>query len=235
MRPRVLLVEDDRDLARGLVFNLEQERHSVTCVATASSARKVLGSGPTIDLVLLDLALPDGDGLDLIREWRSAGLATPIICLTARGQESDVVAGLRLGADDYVAKPFGVAQLLARMAAVLRRARSGDGVPVGELVDLAGVTVDLAAHRVTRSGRGGAGTPEGLTRIEADLLRYLLERRGRVLDRAQILGDLWGIGDRHATRTLDNHVARLRRKIELDPAKPRFLVTVHGIGYRFEE
>lgn len=244
---RLLLVEDDRDLARGLVFNLEREGHHVAVAHDGAAARRALretsGVESSFDLVVLDLALPDSDGLDLLEGWRGEGLDVPILCLTARSQESDVVAGLKLGADDYVTKPFGLAQLLARIEAILRRAKAthaaasasahGDVAASGAngaMLVLGDVRVDLAAHRVHR--------PDGeeeLTPIEADLLRYLLSRRGRVLDRGQILKDLWGVERRHETRTLDNHVARLRKKIEIDPARPRFLTTVHGIGYRFEK
>jgi two-component system response regulator RegX3 len=245
-RIRLLVVEDDPDLGRGLTYNLEREGYDVRVAKEVAGARRALEQGG-VDLVLLDLALPDGDGLDLLQslraEKRGDARATPVICLTARGQETDVVAGLKLGADDYVTKPFGLAQLFARIEAVLRRTRpagatSGEGR--GDVVELDGVRVDLASHKVERRGAktaagGSAATHvDELTPIEADLLRYFLARRGRVLDRAQILKDLWGVGDRHATRTLDNHVARLRRKIEPDPASPRFLVTAHGVGYRFE-
>ncbi|HET6164823.1 MAG TPA: response regulator transcription factor [Planctomycetota bacterium] len=261
-RAHVLIVEDDADLARGLAFNLEHEGHRVSVARDAAAARRALSGGaapaapaasraspsPTsssspVELVVLDLQLPDDDGLALLRSWRGGGCAVPVICLTARSQETDVVTGLQLGADDYVTKPFSLAQLLARIEAVLRRARSAAVAPGtaasssassastenSSVVELGSVRVDLAAHVVHR--------PDGdqeLTPIEADLLRYLLARRGRVLDRAELLKSMWGVERRHETRTLDNHVARLRKKIELDPARPRFLTTVHGVGYRFE-
>jgi DNA-binding response OmpR family regulator len=253
-RAHVLIVEDDADLARGLAFNLEHEGHRVSVARDAAAARRALGDDATqpalpapVELVVLDLQLPDDDGLALLRGWRGGGCAVPVICLTARSQETDVVTGLKLGADDYVTKPFSLAQLLARIEAVLRRARGAAAAPSTApsagpsssaspastekppVVELGAVCVDLAAHVVHR--------PDGdleLTPIEADLLRYLLARRGRVLDRAEILKSMWGVERRHETRTLDNHVARLRKKIELDPARPRFLTTVHGVGYRFE-
>ena len=133
--------------------------------------------------------------------------------------------GLGSGADDYVTKPFGLAELFARIAALLRRA----GPAAGEVVRLGGAEVDLAARRVRRAGR-----EEEITPAETDLLRYLLARRGQAVEREQLLRDLWGVASRHETRTLDNHVARLRKKIEADPARPRVLVTVHGTGYRLE-
>ena len=224
MRARILLVEDDEDLARGLEFNLRHEGYEVALAATLKEGRR-LALRPGVDLVLLDLALPDGDGLEVLRALRDAGSRTPVICLTARGQETDKVMGLGSGADDYVTKPFGLAELFARIAAVLRRA----GPAAAEVVRLGAAEVDLAARRVRRDGR-----EEDLTPVESDLLRYLLARRGQAVERERILQDLWGVASRHETRTLDNHVARLRKKIEPDPAAPRVLVTVHGTGYRLE-
>ena len=224
MRARILLVEDDEDLARGLEFNLRHEGYEVALAATLSEGRR-LALRPGVDLVLLDLALPDGDGLEVLRALRDAGSRTPVICVTARGQETDKVMGLGSGADDYVTKPFGLAELFARIAAVLRRA----GPAASEVVRLGAAEVDLAARRVRRDGR-----EEDLTPVESDLLRYLLARRGQAVERERILQDLWGVVSRHETRTLDNHVARLRKKIEDDPAAPRVLVTVHGTGYRLE-
>jgi len=220
----VWIVEDDPDLVRGLRFNLEHEGYRVTAFGEGGPALEALRKDAP-DLVLLDLNLPDRDGLDVLRDLRGDGVSVPVICLTARGQETDVVMGLGLGADDYVAKPFGVAELLARIEAALRRS----GVAGGETLRLGETVVDLAARRARRGDR-----EEELTPIETDLLRYLAARRGRAVDRAAILKDLWGLGPFRSTRTLDNHVARLRRKLEPDPAAPTHLVTVHGIGYRLE-
>ena len=241
MKARLLVVEDDADLARGLTFNLEREGYEVELAKDAGAARRATAAETAaprrFDLVVLDLTLPDGDGLELLKLWRKDDSSPPVICLTARSQETDVVAGLKLGADDYVTKPFGLAALLARVEAVLRRTRRTTGRNQAneghDIVELGPVRVDLASHRVARSDRADLAAEE-LTPIEVELLRYLLARRGRVLDRAQMLKDLWGVESRHATRTLDNHVARLRKKIELDPANPRFLVTAHGVGYRFD-
>ena len=247
MKARLLIVEDDKDLARGLSFNLEREGYEVRVAVDAAAARRAVGEASgadRLDLIVLDLSLPDGDGLELLREWRRASSApshpetraVPVICLTARSQETDIVTGLKLGADDYVTKPFGLAQLFARIEAVLRRAKPADGNrgEREEVVAIGNVRVDLASHRVTRSVEGGVSGDDELTPIEAELLRYFLARPRRVLERTQMLKDLWGVDGRHTTRTLDNHVARLRKKIEADPAAPRFLVTVHGLGYRFD-
>ena len=228
MRPaRLLLVEDDHDLARGVCFNLEQEGHAVTTAKDARTAHELLGS-EAFDLVLLDLNLPDGDGLEILTALRTSGGQLPVICLTARGQETDVVMGLSLGADDYVKKPVGVAELLARVDAVLRRSVVSDT----NCLRLFGVEVDLDARRVIHADR--PDRVEELTPIELDLLKFLNEHRGQAVDRHRLLRELWGLGPRHSTRTLDNHVARLRRKLEPDPNRPRLLITVHGIGYRLE-
>ena len=224
MSARILVVEDDAALARGLVFNLEREGYEVVHAPDGTSARAVLARGG-IALVLLDLSLPDGDGLDVLRDLRARDRALPVLCLTARGQETDVVMGLQCGADDYVRKPFALAELLARVAARLRLAASA---PERRLI-LGPVVVDLGSRRVER--------PDGveeLTPIEAEILAYLAARRGQAVERAHLLKDLWGVDRTQTTRTLDNHVARLRRKVELDPARPRAIVTVHGTGYRLE-
>jgi DNA-binding response OmpR family regulator len=224
MKARILLVEDDAALVRGLRFNLEREGYEVESVGEGAPALE-LGRTGGFDLVLLDLNLPDRDGLDVLRGLRAEGVRVPLICLTARGSETDVVTGLGMGADDYVPKPFGVAELLARIDALLRRS----GFVDPETLRLGSAAVDLMARRVRR--RDGE---EELTPIEIDLLRYLAARRGQAVERRTILADLWGLGPLRSTRTLDNHVARLRRKVEDDPSSPRWLVTVHGVGYRLE-
>lgn len=224
MKARVLLVEDDEDLARGVVFNLEQDGYSVEHRDTLAGARAHLEEDYP-DLLLLDLNLPDGDGLELLKELREEAHKLPVICLTARAQEADLVMGFGLGADDYLKKPFGVAELLARLEAILRRA----GTTERKVLNLAGTVVDLDARTVRCGER-----EDELTPIEVDLLVYLLERKGRAVDRAELLKELWGLHSHHSTRTLDNHVARLRRKIEDNPADPKLLVTVHGVGYRLD-
>jgi len=224
MKGKILLVEDDSDLVRALRLNLEHEGYEVERAADGEEGLAAALAGGH-DLVLLDLMLPKRDGFSVLEELRGAGSAVPVICLTARGQESDVVAGLELGADDYVVKPFSVAELMARIGAALRRAPATTG---GEEVAIAGVRLDLAARRAVRED----GTEAGLTSIEAALLRYLIDRRGRAVSREEILKDLWGLDRFHTTRTLDNHVARLRKKLEPDPDRPSVLLTVHGTGYR---
>jgi len=225
-KAHLLLLEDDDDLRRGVRFNLEHDGYQVTEARDVASARARIEESD-FDLLIFDLNLPDGDGLDLLRERREASDTTPIVCLTARGQESDVVMGFGLGADDYVRKPFGVSELLARIGAVLRRAAAAATRTDSTQLRLGPAEVDLDAHRARVNGR-----EEELTPMEKELLLYLHRRAGQVVDRADLLKDLWGMSYRNSTRTLDNHVARLRRKIEVDPAQPKLICTVHGVGYR---
>lgn len=223
MKETILVVEDDPDLSRGVRFNLEHEGYVVTTALTAAAARQAIARD-SFSLVLLDLNLPDGDGLEILRTLRERGSHLPVICLTARAQETDVVMGLGLGADDYVRKPFGLAELLARVKAVLRRG----GVQESE-ARIGEARFDRAAQRIVLRDR-----TEELTPIECEILDYLLRHRGQALDRKEMLADLWGLDAHYTTRTLDNHVARLRKKIELDPSSPRYIVTIHGTGYRLE-
>ena len=227
MNRRVLLVEDDDALRKGLRFNLEQDGYDVE---VAGSGADALARVATFDphLILLDLNLPDMDGLDVLAQLRSGGDDRAVLCLTARGQETDVVMGLGKGADDYVTKPFGLAELRARVEALLRRAtaQSADTATSNEVV-LGDARVDLSRRRVFHADR-----EEELTPTETEVLVYLLDRRDQVVERAQILADLWGLRRPGSTRTLDNHMARLRRKLEADPSHPRVLLTVHGAGYR---
>ncbi len=224
MTARLLVIEDDGALARGLAFNLEADGHEVRHAGSCGEARSELS---TFDphLVLLDLGLPDGDGLDLLRELREAGDRRAVLCLTARGQETDQVMGLGLGADDYVTKPFALAVLRARIDALLRRV--GPAKSAATRLSFGEVEVDLAARRVIHPDR-----EEELTPLEAEILAYLAERAGQAVERADMLRDIWGVRRAGTTRTLDNHMARLRRKVEPDPAHPRIVVTVTGTGYR---
>jgi DNA-binding response OmpR family regulator len=219
MKKRVLVVEDDAALARVLRDNLEFEGFDVACVddghLAVSTARAFAP-----DLVLLDIMLPGRDGFDLCSLLRQGG-TTPIIMLTARSQKADKLRGLQLGADDYVTKPFDVEELMARVHAVLRRSS-----PAVERVVLGKVTVDFRQMTV-RHGHDDLH----LTHREFELLRYLVERRGRVVSRHELLREIWGYPDMPATRSVDHAIARLRKKIEPDPGRPRFVHTVHGDGY----
>jgi DNA-binding response OmpR family regulator len=218
-KTRVLVVEDDAALARVLRDNLGFEGFEVACVGDGHQAVAVAREFVP-DLVILDVMLPGRDGFELCGLLRQGG-ATPIIMLTARSQKADKLRGLQLGADDYVTKPFDVEELMARVRAVLRRSN-----PPVERVALGDVTVDFRRMAVMR------GLEDlRLTHREFELLRYLVERQGRVVFRHELLREIWGYPDAPATRSVDHAVARLRKKIEPDPGRPRYIHTVRGDGY----
>jgi DNA-binding response OmpR family regulator len=218
---RILIVEDNRNLAHGLRTNLEFEGH-VAEVAEDGAAGLALARGRTHDLILLDLMLPEPDGFRVLETLRTEGVDTPVLVLTARGDEADKVRGLRNGADDYVTKPFALRELLARVGALLRRSR-----PASPLLGFGAVLVDPDTHGVTRGG-----VPVTLRPKEYELLRALLRRSGRVATRGELLREVWGYQDCVISRTLDTHVGELRRKLEDDPARPRHILTVRKTGYR---
>jgi DNA-binding response OmpR family regulator len=226
---RILVVEDNEDLAFGLRNNLEIEGYDV---ATAKDGKLGLSTFECVrpDLVILDLMLPEMDGFRVLRTLRENGHATPILVLTARGEESDKVRGLRFGADDYVTKPFGLLELLARVEALLRRAQSSRGVADAEAQQIhrfGSVEVDPA----TRTVRRGRQTVE-LAPKEFDLLLCLLRAGGSVVPRLRVLREVWGYSSAVVTRTVDTHIAELRRKLEENPSSPRHIITVRKSGYR---
>jgi len=222
--PRILIVDDEPAIVRGLEDNLRFEGYETLAASSGEQGlARALGEAP--DLVLLDVTMPGRSGWDVCRELRQRGLDVPIIMLTARGEEADRVRGLELGADDYVTKPFSLRELLARVRAVLRR--PGPRQKFEELA-FGDVRVHRRGQRVTRAGR-----EVRLTRKEYDLLVYLAGHQGDVVTRERLLDEVWGYERFPTTRTVDTHVLRLRRKIEADPDRPRFIHTVHGQGYRF--
>ena len=224
---RLLVVEDDFALRLSLTALLEAEGFTVAAVASAEEARRVADAA-TPDLVILDWSLPGEPGVDLLRAWRGAGRSTPVIMLTARDAVADRVDGLSSGADDYLVKPFATEELVARIRVQLRR---GDAGPVAELLRVGERTVDLAAAVVA----GPDGRRDSLTRQEAQTLAYLAARRGRAVPREELLREVWGYRNTAVrTRAIDNAIYRLRSKLEEDPAAPRHLVTVRGVGYRLE-
>jgi len=225
---RILIIEDNPRLAEGLVQNLEIEGHRVTTAIDATRGL-ALAQAEAPDLIILDLMLPDRPGLMVLRELRESGCRVPILVLTALGEEEDKVRGLRLGADDYVAKPFGLLELLARVEALLRRARSDGTAPPGRLIRTGDLVIDCGTHAVTKRG-----TPIELRPREYQLLEALLRREGRVASRLELLQEVWGYHPEVSSRTVDTHVAELRRKLEEDPAKPRYIITVRKAGYRIE-
>ena len=221
---RILVIEDSAPLAEGLRHNLAFEGYAVGVVGTAADGLAALQRGGA-DLVILDLMLPDGDGFHVLRTLRSAGDATPVLVLTALGDEADKVRGLRLGADDYVTKPFGLLELLARVDALLRRASR----PGAARARFGTIEVCAATHEVTR-----AGTPIALRPKEYELLVALLRRDGAVATRDELLREVWRYDASVTSRTVDTHVLELRRKLEDDPATPRHLLTVRKTGYRLQ-
>ncbi len=227
---RILIVEDNPDLAYGLRNNLEIEGHEVEVAADGEEGlRRALGASEDNDLIVLDLMLPKLDGFHVLRELRAAQIATPVLILTARGEESDVVRGLRVGADDYVTKPFGILELLARVEALLRRAAPATGDKAARFETFGDVHIDRAARSVRRGDRALALTPK-----EFDLLVALVERDGAVATRVELIREVWGYPGSVVTRTVDTHVAELRRKIEDNPSEPRYILTVPRVGYRLE-
>jgi len=221
----ILAIEDDPAILRGLADNLRFESYDVL-TATDGEAGYALIRDKRPDLIILDLMLPKLSGYEICRKVRAEGLQTPILMLTARGEEGDRVLGLDLGADDYVAKPFSIRELLARIRALLRRAQ-----PAKELLDelrFDDVAVNFVSYEASR-----AGQPLEMTRKEFSMLRFLASRPGEVVTRDELLNEVWGYDNYPSTRTVDNHIAGLRAKIERDPANPVHLRTVHGVGYKF--
>ncbi|HVT17191.1 MAG TPA: response regulator transcription factor [Thermoanaerobaculia bacterium] len=223
---RVLVIEDNEDLAFGLKNNLEVEGYEVE-VALDGLAGLGRAREGAFDLAILDLMLPGMNGLEVLARLREERQALPVLVLTARGEEADKARGLRLGADDYVTKPFGLLELLARVEAILRRTRPASSA--AEIQRFGDVEVQAAARSVRRGG-----SPVALTPKELDLLLFLCRRRGRVVSRLELLRSVWGYSDAAVSRTVDTHIAELRRKLEPDPAAPRHIVTVRKAGYRLE-
>ena len=232
----VLLVEDEKHLAVGLSYNLNAEGYDVEIAGTAEEAlTRLTEDGKSFDVVVLDVMLPGMDGFSLANRLRAEGHFVPILMLTARGQAEDVLRGFEAGADDYLPKPFDLSVLLARISALLRRrewfrkdrdrATQGDEAKV---FDFDGKTIDFEALEL----RSGEQTVH-LTLMEAELLRYLINHEGKIVSRSVILEDVWGLREDTDTRAIDNFIVRLRKYIEDEPSRPRHLLTVRGVGYKF--
>jgi DNA-binding response OmpR family regulator len=231
----ILIVEDNETLALGLRTSLEVEGYKVSCVTDGNEGLTWLDQH-TPDLIVLDLMLPGMNGFELLRRYRGRGGAAAVLILSARDQEVDKVQGFRIGADDYVVKPVGVLELLARVEAIIRRVSitrsgsgSGDGVARASLHRFADVLVDLRTRTVLRSGN-----PVELSPMEFDFLAYLIESGGDIVSRETLMQQVWRYSIGVTSRTVDQHVARLRNKLEPDPAQPRHLITVRKAGYRFQ-
>jgi len=225
---RLLLVEDEPGLVMTLTDRLLAEGYDVESATTAPTGLEMASTGG-FDAILLDVMLPGGNGLDICKSLRQRGVQTPILMLTAKGQVVDRVVGLKLGADDYLVKPFEMAELLARIEALLRRsAAAAAGAPVGDSFRFGDVAVDFRKAEVTK------GTQLlDLSAREFKLLRYFVEHRGAALTRDELLNEVWGYNAMPSTRTVDVHVAWLRQKLEDNPRHPQYIITVHGLGYKF--
>jgi two-component system OmpR family response regulator len=228
--PRLLIVEDEQHLAAGLKLNFELEGYRVDVAGTARDAGALLLSEAGYDVILLDVMLPDVDGFTLCQKLRNAGNTTPVLMLTARDGVDDRVQGLNVGADDYLTKPFELAELLARVRSMLRRQswqREEPEEPL-TLLELGEATIDFDKHRAER-----AGEELHLTKLEYDLLRYFAENPERVLPREELQREVWRLQDYPNRRMVDNFIMRLRRHFEPDPTNPRYFVSVRGAGYKF--
>ena len=220
----VLIIEDSEDMAYGLKTNLEYEDYQATVATDGEEGlQQALEVSP--DLIILDLTLPKLDGLSVLSELRTKGAQIPVLILTARGEEQDKVTGLKLGADDYVTKPFALLELLARVEALLRRAdnATASSLKTGD------IEINAAARTVNRDGKDVELAPR-----ELELLIALVKQNGQVVSRQELLHTVWGHAGRVETRTVDTHVAELRRKLETDPSNPRYIHTVRKVGYRFD-
>ena len=224
---KIVVIEDEPEMAEGLKYNLELEGFEVKCAETGETGISLVKTWEP-DLIILDLMLPGIGGLEVLNTLRQEGVWTPIIILTALNQEEDIVKGLEAGADDYVCKPFGLAELLARVKAVMRRSskiliQGEEEITLGD-----GTKINFLKYEIKRKDE-----VYPLSRFEAEILKYLVSRKGEVVSREDLLKDVWGYKIMPQTRTVDNHIARIRKKLEEKPEEPKWILTVHGIGYRF--
>ena len=228
MRQRILIVEDEQGLRLTLSDRLRNEGYEVDTASDGAEGYERASRLP-FDLIVLDLMLPEKSGLDICRDLRRMGVTTPVLMLTALGQTHDKVAGLKIGADDYLTKPFEMAELLARIEALLRR-QDTPPRPPSSAYEFGAVRMDVRSTQTYRDEKEVT-----LSAKEFTLLRYLLEHRGETLSREKLLHEVWGYDNMPSTRTVDVHVAWLRQKLEDDPKKPRWILTVHGLGYKFAD
>jgi len=221
---KILIIEDHADMANGLEINLKKEGYRILKAATGEEGLKsAIRDCP--DLIILDIMLPGISGLDVCRELRNKSIQTPIIMLTAKSDELDRVVGLELGADDYITKPFGIRELLARVRVRLRRQPPQTDLPRYRFGD---VEIDFEKYRATLRNK-----PLDLSHREFHIMRLLIRNRGEVVTRDRLLDEVWGYDDYPTTRTVDTHILKLRKKVEEDPANPKYIVSVYGGGYKF--
>jgi len=235
MKPRILIVEDERHIGIPLKFNCDAEGYETTLVEDGPSALRLLGQTPqAFDLVILDLMLPQMSGYAVLEQLRRNGVQIPVMILSARTLSEDRVRGFDLGADQYMTKPFELAELLARVRGLLQRYAAIRGQSTGanpardDVYEFPGVRIDFSRHEVTVRGEA-----RSLTALEMKLFRFFTEHEGVVLTRNQLLDNVWGFDSNSTARTVDNFIARLRQHFEVDPAKPRHFLSVRGVGYRF--
>jgi two-component system, OmpR family, alkaline phosphatase synthesis response regulator PhoP len=226
MNPLVLLVEDEEALRLFVGDSLRSEGYAVEYACDDLEGLEKATRLP-VDLIILDIMLPRKDGFEVCRSLRAAGRATPVLMLTARSQVEDTVKGLKIGADDYVTKPFNMGELMARVGALLRRAPASGG-PQPSIFRFGAISVDLLGTEVTRNGE-----VVDLSAREFELLRFFIEHRGETLSRDVLLRDVWGYGAKIQTRTVDMRIANLLQQLEDDPKQPKFILTVQGLGYKF--
>ena len=222
---KILIVEDEKDMVTGLKFNLEARDYTVIVAYDGETGyQKALSEKP--DLVILDIMLPKLNGYEVCKGLKKEIPDLPIIMLTAKSQESEIVTGLELGADDYITKPFSVLELIARIKALFRRIKSGSEIP--EVHRFGDLEINFKKYEAHKKGK-----PIKLSPREYELLKWFIEREGEIVSRDELLNQVWGYDSFPDTRTIDTHIAKLRHKIEDNPEEPKLIVTIHGIGYKF--
>ena len=226
MKKKILIIEDETDLIKGLKINLTDEGYDVDwAVNGVEGLRKALDNAP--DLILLDIMIPEMDGLEVCRRLRQKNSSIPVIMLTAKGGEIDKVVGLEIGADDYMTKPFSIRELLARIKARLRNTEQIENKPINSYT-FGDITIDFARFKAIRKG-----LELELTALETEILRYFTQHRQDVITRDALLDKIWGYDTFPTTRTIDNHILKIRKKIEEEPSRPQYILSVYGGGYRF--
>lgn len=224
---KMLIVEDDQDVGIGLQDFFDLKGYGVTLATDGEQAMEKIKE-QEFDIVLLDIMLPKKNGFDVLKESQELGVTAPVLMLTAKGEQEDILKGFGLGAEDYVTKPFNAEELAARVKAILHRTQPPDKTPMN-VYKIGDVEINFSTHEATR------GDDEvNFTALEFDILRYLIQNRGRTVTRRQLLRDVWGIEQEIITRTVDRHIASVRKKIEPDPNEPEHIETVYGLGYRFK-
>jgi DNA-binding response OmpR family regulator len=225
MMKKILIVEDEKDMVTGLKFNLEARDYTVIVAYDGETGyQKALSEKP--DLVILDIMLPKLNGYEVCKRLKKEIPDLPIIMLTAKSQEAEIVTGLEIGADDYITKPFSVLELLARIKAIFRRIKSGSEIP--EVHRFGDLEINFKKYEARKKGK-----PIKLSPREYELLKWFIEREGEIISRDELLNQVWGYDSFPNTRTIDTHIAKLRHKIEDNPEEPKLIVTIHGIGYKF--